>query len=44
MEKILTNELRWLTRNDKLVLQQKWYFEWSGLDTWEDVPIDTIND
>ena len=38
MEKVLTNELRWIWRDDKKVLQQKWYFEWSNSYTWEYVP------
>jgi hypothetical protein len=38
MEKVLTNELRWLHRDNKIVLQQRWYWEWSNNYTWEDVP------
>jgi hypothetical protein len=38
MEKVLTNELRWLCRDNKMVLQQRWYWEWSNDYTWEDVP------
>ena len=38
MNKQLTNELRWLYRNDKMVLQQRWYFRWSNESVWEDVP------
>jgi len=38
MEKILTNELRWLYRDNNMVLQQKIYFEYSNESTWQDVP------
>tara|TARA_B110000977_G_scaffold75016_1_gene101303 strand:- start:6230 stop:6367 length:138 start_codon:yes stop_codon:yes gene_type:complete len=38
MEKVLTNELRWLHRDNKMVLQQRWHWEWSNDYTWEDVP------
>ena len=41
MAKVLTNELRWLCRDNKKVLQQRWYWQWGNSYTWEDVPIVT---